>query len=47
MNRLGLKSPRGKPYTGKSVSVTINKWREQEEGMMDCTINLTFITIGA
>ena len=40
MNRLGLKSPRGRPYTGKLVWVTIKKWREREERMNDCRITI-------
>ena len=36
MNRLGLKSPRGRPSTGKLVWVTIKKWREREERMKLC-----------
>ena len=34
MNRLGLKSQRGRPYTGKLVWVTIKKWKEREERMI-------------
>lgn len=33
MNRLGLKSPRGRPYTGNLVWVTIKKWRERDGRM--------------
>lgn len=51
MNRLGLESPRGRPYTGKLVWVTIKKWKDREVCMNHCeiTINsvepiLTFLT---
>ena len=43
MNRLGLKSPRGRPYTGKLVWVTIKKWREREERMNDWRITTNSI----
>lgn len=43
MNRLGLKSPRGRPYTGKLVWVTIKKWRERDERMNDCRITINSI----
>ena len=51
MNRLGLESPRGRPYTGKLVWVTVKKWKDREVRMNDSeiTINsvepiLTFLT---
>ena len=40
MNRLGLKSPRGRPYTGKWVWVTIKKWRERDERTNNCRITI-------
>ena len=39
-NRLGLKSPRGRPYTGKLVWVTIKKWKERDELINDCRITI-------
>ena len=43
MNRLGLKSPRGRPYTPKLIWVTIKKWRLREERMKDCRVTINSI----
>ena len=40
INLLGLKSPRGRPYTGKLVWVTIKKWRERDKQMDDYRITI-------
>lgn len=40
INRLGLKSPRGRPYTGNLVWVASKRWRERGDQINDWRITI-------
>ena len=43
MNRLGIKTPRGKSYTYKNIWVTIKKWKLREVRMNDFEVTINSI----
>ena len=43
MNKMGIKSPRGRLYTPKLIWVTIKKWRLREDRMKDCRVTINSI----
>ena len=43
MNRLGIKTPRGKSYTYKNIWVTINKWKLRELRMNDFEVTINSV----
>ena len=43
MNRLGIKTSRGKSYTYKNIWVTINKWKLRELRMNDFEITINSV----
>ena len=43
MNRLGIKTPRGKSYTYKNIWVTIKKWKLRELRMNDFEVTINSV----
>lgn len=43
MNRLGIKTPRGKSYTYKNIWVTIKKWKLRELRMIDVEVTINSV----
>ena len=43
MNRLGIKTHRGKSYTHKNIWVTINKWKLRELRMNDFEVTINSV----